>query len=400
MAKFLLSCIIAICCASLSIAMDSASNSYSQPTTSEILVGKGPGWECKYTTMPPYMYNCGCTRISELRLADVNFFDNTVTDLWVPCNAKLPSYNASVFDGLPSFIRQIKIWDCFEEEVGKEVLYGLINIDSLDLVNMLSLFVNRVLDHWITEPLAPVRLDPELFASVPQLRKLNLRWLFMDTFPEALYHKINGQAPLQNMLELDLSWNRIPDVKSEYFSNMIKLNVLDISFNHIHNLSDSLLMLRNLQRLHIKGNHIESLDGSPFKTLRELSTLVLSQMRPIINITLPGHVGHKYPQRGALRFIHPSSFVGLWNLKELQIDINSIELIQNGTFDPLIKLEQLNLSVGLISTIEEDGFRGLQSLSSLDLSYNNLSCIGNSVFENLPALLKLNLEGNYPREPL
>ncbi|XP_066270581.1 toll-like receptor Tollo [Branchiostoma lanceolatum] len=344
-------------------------------------------------------YTCTGSDITTLNIADVDFFDATVTKLTVNCIYKINHSNFTVFDNLPSFIKTVRLWDCFEEEIGKEILHGLTHVECLDIGNDLSLFSDGYDPHTtfsrIKEPLDPVRLDPDLFASVPKLKKLSIHWLYMDAFPEAIYHQTNDQAHLKNLEELDLSFNEIPEIKPECLNNMPKLRSFDMSFNRIKNLSDPFLMMQNLQNLYMSGNFIDSLDGSPFKALPELGTLVLSLMRPIRNVTLPGPAGQKYPVRGSLQFIYPSSFYGLSNLRILDLHPHSILLIQNETFRALGSLEQLDLSVGLVSAIEENGFEGLQSLTSLDLSYNNLSRLGTSLFHNLPALLSLNLEGNY-----
>ncbi|XP_078577702.1 uncharacterized protein LOC144862785 [Branchiostoma floridae x Branchiostoma japonicum] len=370
-----------------------------RPTLSnngDILVGRGQLYVCALQTSIS-TYTCMCSQISTLSIVNVDFFDTTVSQLLVDCRYKISSYHFTVFDNLPSFIKTLRILDCFEAEITKEVLAGLSDVDFLDIGNSISLFTDGYDQQTefsrINEPLDPVRLDQELFWTVPQLKKLSLHWLYLDTFPKAIYHQTNGQAPLMNLEELDLSFNDIPELMPEFFNNMPKLRSLDMSVNRINNISDSFANMRNLQNLYIRANFLDTLDGSPFEALPGLGTLVLSLMGPVRNVTLPGPAGLKYPTRGSLQFIYPCSFDGLSNLRILDLHQHSILTIQNGTFLHLGSLERLDLSVGLLSAIEEDWFEGLQSLISLDLSYNNLSHI--SPFNSLPALRSLNLEGNY-----
>ncbi|XP_078585783.1 uncharacterized protein LOC144867603 [Branchiostoma floridae x Branchiostoma japonicum] len=387
------------CHGNTTVAMTAALNRRSRPAVSsqdDVVVGHGQFYTCFHRGSLS-SYQCSCYRISNLAIPDVDFFDATVTELLVLCSSKTGRYNVSVFENLPSFIKTLRLWDCFEEKISTEVLHGLKHVNFLDLKNLYSLLTggyDNYTNLYDTKVLDPVTLDPELFSSLPQLKKLSIQYLYLNTFPEAIYHQTNGQTPLQYLEKLDLSFNNISEVKPEFFYNMPRLRLLEMTYNGIHNLSDFSLIIPNLQNLYIRANFIEDLDAFPFKALRGLAILDLSHMRPSTNVTLPGP-NQEYPLRGALKFIYPSSFAGLSNLKTLDLHNHSIQLIQNGTFKHLRNLENLDLAIGFISVIEEDAFEGLQALTYLDLSYNNLSSIGASTFNTLPALITLNLEKNY-----
>ncbi|XP_048511480.1 adhesion G protein-coupled receptor A3 isoform X1 [Athalia rosae] len=81
-------------------------------------------------------------------------------------------------------------------------------------------------------------------------------------------------------------------------------------------------------------------------------------------------------------------------LVQLDLSKNEIYLIESEVLKNLTNLRRLNLSVNKISSIDEGSFQGLQNLERLDLSRNQITTIDAHAFRQLTKLKRLDLSGN------
>lgn len=108
-----------------------------------------------------------------------------------------------------------------------------------------------------------------------------------------------------------------------------------------------------------------------------------------------------------LKELSSDDFVNAFNLTELVLELNKIQVIKanvlsptakaNGSADtglPLEKLTELRLYKNEIREIEDNSFSGLNYLKRLDLEQNQLKIIRRLTFAGLPALEDLNLIDN------
>ncbi|XP_078581551.1 uncharacterized protein LOC144864974 [Branchiostoma floridae x Branchiostoma japonicum] len=366
---------------------------------------------CNCNRIVMISYGCYCPDLYALNSMVGSFVSRylsaapEITEFDVLCKQSSPTNASGLFDFLPASIKQLSLLNCFRKYIGKEVFYGIPNVEDLAVQNLplstqstlsvisnFSAFYSYVFDN----SSQPLELDPEVFLSLPQLQKLSLLGIpFFDRFPKALYQEVNGTYPLPNLKSLDLRADHIPYIRPEYLQHLTKLRSLDIAFNRIANVSTSFPFLPGLQMLKMPFNRIHSLVGSPFKNLSNLQSLELNLQYSyekdsseygasiLTNIDLV-----------AMEFIFPTSFLGLSKLKSLQLAMSKIRSIPNGTFRELVQLEQLDISGGLIDHIGASAFQGLSALESLDLSNNNLSTIHPLVFSSLSSLLYLYLQNN------
>lgn len=153
--------------------------------------------------------------------------------------------------------------------------------------------------------------------------------------------KILNLSEFKNLNEIDLSFNRINEIRID---DLVNLDTLILSSN---NLTDINFKSSSLTRLALDSNHISSLENlSNFK-----------------------------------------------NLNYLQLSRNTIEIIKN-TWLGLSSLNELDLSHNRISAIEESSFINLTNLKLLDLSSNKLERISSDLFKNMYQLEKLYLQFN------
>lgn len=146
-------------------------------------------------------------------------------------------------------------------------------------------------------------LAPGLFEAVgDSLLVLNLssnaitsEWVDADTF-----------SGLENLVALDLSWNKLSRFSRGSFSDLTSLRVLDLSGNQLVSLggSDTFKAQRNLHILQLSHNSLESLHPKSISSLPKLGSLALDNNR--------------------LRSLHPKSFKDCPSLQDLALNDNNL----------------------------------------------------------------------------
>ena len=92
--------------------------------------------------------------------------------------------------------------------------------------------------------------------------------------------------------------------------------------------------------------------------------------------------------------IDEGGFDGLSNLQNLKLNDNMLRVLKNNVFVGLIQLKKLELINCGIEKLEDNAFHGLNHLETLDLSNNHIKVISNHIFKNLRTLTSLSLYHN------
>uniref|UniRef100_A0A8C0JYV3 Slit homolog 1 protein n=1 Tax=Canis lupus dingo TaxID=286419 RepID=A0A8C0JYV3_CANLU len=92
--------------------------------------------------------------------------------------------------------------------------------------------------------------------------------------------------------------------------------------------------------------------------------------------------------------IHKNDFVGLKQLRVLQLMENQIGVVERGAFDDMKELERLRLNRNQLHTLPELLFQNNQALSRLDLSENTIQAIPRKAFRGATDLKNLQLDKN------
>lgn len=212
-------------------------------------------------------------------------------------------------------------------------------------------------------------------------------------------------SKLENLLELDLSFNKLESLKANTFKDLKSLLCLKLVNCDLRSIDlNSFAKMENLLVLFLSQNtELKSFKPKIFKDLKSLRCL---------------HLDNCY----SISAFHNDVFFGLENLEELSLSGNGslnlkasdlkelkalknfdlhgcdFELIEDGFFSKFEKLEKLNLCSSnidvWIKNQQSIGFRGLNSLLSLNLSCCGLESKDLSYFSHLVNLEKLNLENN------
>ncbi|TRY60608.1 hypothetical protein DNTS_007567 [Danionella cerebrum] len=177
---------------------------------------------------------------------------------------------------------------------------------------------------------------------------------------------------------LDLSENRVSELRSASFIGIWVLRVLLLSQNHIRLVhSQALSSLTFLEKLDLSQNQLRVLPPDFSQGLASLKELKLS------------HNG--------LERLEAHSLEELSSLQKLDLSHNHLQAMDVGAFRGLVLLRHLNLSWNQLCVLQSGLLSMQQVLSVLLLSHNNISKIDPEALTPLQTLSILRLEANQLR---
>ncbi|KAI9230134.1 MAG: hypothetical protein DHS80DRAFT_26692 [Piptocephalis tieghemiana] len=274
-----------------------------------------------------------------------------------------------------------------------------------------------------------------------RLRSLRLQGNRLTSLPPSW-----GQGHFESLTTLYLGNNRF-DAFPEVITSLPSLTDLDLSFNHIGRIPESIGDLRNLERLLLLGNHLTGALPKAFEQLKALQELdlrenalqelgVLARLPKLTLLFVDGNavttLALEFPslqdltlRRNHLTYFKPSPmpttslhylnlsksklaqlkddfFEATPNLRRLVLDGNSLVTLPK-SICRLQALSSLSCTDNLLTTLPVDIWR-LRSLTSLDMHTNNLGGIPAEIWW-CPSLITLNASSNLisgfpgPREP-
>ncbi|THG23888.1 hypothetical protein TEA_004075 [Camellia sinensis var. sinensis] len=184
---------------------------------------------------------------------------------------------------------------------------------------------------------------------------------------------------MNNLEELDLSYNSIEDIKGfERLSVLRKLKLLDLTYNSFNNgIVPSLGFLSSLKTLSIQYNNLNgSIDIGGLKSLSKLKMLNLrwNELKGLVT---------------------SNGLDGLKHLQELYLDYSSIDKIFLHNVGVMSSLRVLTLrNNGLNGSLPNQGWCELSNLQELDLSENGFNGMLPSCLEDLTSIRILDLSFN------
>ncbi|XP_034049752.1 leucine-rich repeat-containing protein 17 [Thalassophryne amazonica] len=186
--------------------------------------------------------------------------------------------------------------------------------------------------------------------------------------------RVPGGVPHSTWL-LELSGNKLTEVRTRSFIGLWSLKVLLMSNNSIHILHpQSLSPLQFLERLDLSFNRLRWLPRDFSQRLSSLQELRLDH--------------------NLLQYLDTPSLDHFENLRKLDLSYNQISGIESRAFHCLSRLTQLKLKGNKLNVLKENLFSQQQSLEVLLLSHNNISLIESEALAPLRSLSLLDLQGN------
>uniref|UniRef100_H3AY93 TIR domain-containing protein n=2 Tax=Latimeria chalumnae TaxID=7897 RepID=H3AY93_LATCH len=352
-------------------------------------------------------------------LSLLNLVENHITRL-----------NSSIFKGLVN-LQTLLLNHNKITHIDKSAFEPLVNLQYLDMSrNFMKNFSNVIESVKCLRQLLVLKLANNSISSInlsPQtidsLQTLSLQGNHLTRLDFT-------NLSLPNLTVLDVSRNKIKDINSSTFQNLLNLISLNLSGNslrishlqgkYLQNLTvldvsnvtqikgqlDKLctffLSLPNLKYLIMKKNHIIPVNIEQIANCTQLLSFDLSEnslteltgnefdlMTSLNNLTL---------KSCDLLVISNSTWKTLKNLTSLDVSTNKIRSLASYTLTPLKKLQYLDLSQNPLTEINNLSFFGLHDLKHLKLIGCWITAVDKYSFAQLPNLEELNLSGNNIRK--
>lgn len=205
---------------------------------------------------------------------------------------------------------------------------------------------------------------------------------------------------LNRLLDLDLSRNQLTSawINSGTFSGLIRLVLLNLSFNRITKLDPSLFKdLYTLQILNLEHNYIEMIPENTFGPMKNLHTLVLShnKLKFLDSHALDGLfvLNLLSLDYNLLEDVHSAALQNCSGLRDLNLNGNRLKSVPTALRDMRL-LKAVDLGENSITNLEQPGFIGMTNLYGLRLIGNFVTNITKATFAALPSLEILNLSRN------
>ncbi|XP_052084445.1 slit homolog 1 protein-like [Mytilus californianus] len=221
---------------------------------------------------------------------------------------------------------------------------------------------------------------------------------------------------------MELSFNDLHQISAEVFNSMTELKILKLNGNAFNDTADFLDIFnytQNLEVLNISSNGISHIVNDTFQLLKSLQTLDLSNnsISKTFSDTFKGMQSLKalYLHHNDIRDINRTSLLPLTSLETIDLSHNMIDnILDNVTMPQALTnvnleenilskfpkcfnnttLKSLNLRSNIIATMKGNRTKDLQSLERLDLSFNQFDSFDNVSFINMTSLSDLNLSFN------
>ncbi|XP_050674577.1 toll-like receptor 7 [Leptidea sinapis] len=206
---------------------------------------------------------------------------------------------------------------------------------------------------------------------------------------------------LRRLTQLFLQNNKISELPTEVFSDLLSLKVVNLSENAINYLPEGLFQnSKEIREIYLRNNELELLPKRIFNRLEQLLVLDISVNK------LKGDQIEVETFGGLIRLIvldlsnnviariSKNMFKDLFFLQILNLSNNSIGFIEGNAFSPLFNLHTLNLGLNKIRTVEDHMFNGLFILNKMNLNNNLLAYVSENAFKNCSDLKELDLSSN------
>ncbi|CUT99379.1 Leucine rich repeat domain containing protein [Echinococcus multilocularis] len=243
---------------------------------------------------------------------------------------------------------------------------------------------------------------------VASLRQLNLSNNALSSLSGSEF--IGFADPNSRLDEVDLSNNRLQNLRAGCFQSLKGIRSLNLARNSISELrSDMFVGLQLLEELDLRQNPITVIIGGTFQPLTKLRKLLISGLgprsSPLTTLT-PGMLyglqalRHLEISNLGIANINVETFMELRHLQELDLSGNQLTDVPHIAFKRMMlaqrgsRFQHLNLSNNRIVCLPKGGFSDFHQLKSLDLSGNLLTVISDQAFSGVKHLRDLDLLEN------
>ncbi|XP_022119600.2 protein artichoke [Pieris rapae] len=171
----------------------------------------------------------------------------------------------------------------------------------------------------------------------------------------------NDEFAFTSLTKINMSHNRLLDIRDAYFNVFSELQYLDLSHNEISIINAfSFEGVKNLLYLNLAHNKIKEISSSLFRFTKleylylnnnELSSILLADLRYLNEVI------------------------------EIDLSYNVISLIEKNVFDNMPYLKILNIKKNLVNSMDPRMFFNTTALKSIDLSLNEIRKLPKCIFK-------------------
>ncbi|XP_023939915.2 platelet glycoprotein V [Bicyclus anynana] len=232
--------------------------------------------------------------------------------------------------------------------------------------------------------------------GMSELNHLNLSHNLLTGFPLGLF----DQMPKLN--DLDLSGNKIRTLELGIFDTLVQLNWIDLSNNALNGKDLTPYVFDQSTRITYISYERNNMNGAPanllhaFEDLRTLNLdrCLLRDVPEFIRASNLKTLRELILSTNQFKKIDDAStLIYLDNLNTLDLSDNIIETIDPNSIKPLKKLKVIILRRNKITTLPDTLFKDMKSLANIDLSHNQIESVPVNAFRGT-SLKNLNLASN------
>lgn len=324
--------------------------------------------------------------------------------LYIICTEEdtLSHVKDGMFNTLESLMG-LSIENCRVSYMPENFLSGLQSLKQIEIKSAGTLEMEDSVFNEVPK-LTHVTIASSHVVKMPDLCKLlNLKFLNVSDNDfqsmESTGVLCKNDTVLPHLTTLILDKNSIFNISSGSLKSLPNLNDFRIADGNLVNIEeDALSDVQKITFLDLTNNAITNVSVSQFSWNRELEVLGLG--------------------RNPLKQIHPKTFSSVKNLivltldysglddavweslypfrqlKDLQLQGNSVTMLNRTVLNGLSSIRNLDLSENMISDLSTEMFQTMTELQFLQCKQNNLMKIKNNTFLGLQKLVALHLRGN------
>ncbi|XP_041454381.1 insulin-like growth factor-binding protein complex acid labile subunit [Lytechinus variegatus] len=256
-------------------------------------------------------------------------------------------------------------------------------------------------------------LTSSTILSLSSNRIRNINWtssnplnsLYLDS--NSFRQISNESFVLNNPLDtLDLSTNPLEFIEATVIASLnikrIYLMNTHIALNQIRNFFHGISLSTYIEELNLSDTELHAIQAGLFTPLKGKSlakvNIELNDINVIEDGGFDGLGGVNQLQLGwnNLKLIKPNIFKGMTALRYLSLDKNRIVTLNEDAVPWNVSLIELNLASNEIISINSSAFHGLKTLRKLDLSENHkLQLIESDSFASCPFIAELDLSNTH-----